>query len=291
MSFNRFFTRSAGLSLAVVLLGGFAQESVASTPMSSAAGATLAPGDVAPGRLFARESAASISAGRVSVSNPVSPQQPLAEPPGPETRRSKSTMLHVAPGSGPTQLSLPVTAPEEAWVMLIPKGTDAKVGEESLREVQLLDPKGRRVDPRAARAGNAMLGADEARMKAEGISRPVSMLRLERDMGRGLYKLQVGRQSAAVGLAVEVREPASSIELALTASTMQLFPGEEGYVTVGLQSAEPVQGVRYEASLYNPRFEKVRTVPVVKVGSEHRAMVSRVLSERDEPGAWVLEVR
>jgi hypothetical protein len=29
----------------------------------------------------------------------------------------------------------------------------------------------------------------------------------------------------------------------------------------------------------------------VKVGNEHRAMVSRVMNERDEPGAWVVEVR
>jgi hypothetical protein len=291
MSFHKFFVQSAGLSLAVTLLGGFTQGPAMSSNLRSASSATLAPGDVAPGRLFARDATEGIGPGRVSVSNPSSPKQPLAAPLAPETYRSKSTFLHVAPRSGPTQLELPIHTPEEAWVMFIPKGSDAKVGEAALRDVQLFDPQGRRADVRAARAGNAMLGADDARMKAEGITRPISMLRLERDMGRGTYKVQVGRKAAEVGLAIEVREPNSSIELSLTASAMQLSPGDDGYVTVGLASGVPVEHVRYEASLYNPRFERERTVPVVKVGNEYRAQVSRVMSERDATGSWVLEVR
>jgi hypothetical protein len=132
---------------------------------------------------------------------------------------------------------------------------------------------------------------DAERMKAEGISRPISMLRMDSKNTRGLSKVKVGAKAAALGLAIEVREPSSSIELSLTASALQLFPGSDGYVTVGVTSAEPVKHVRYEAALYNPRFERVRTVPVVKVGGEYRAMVSRAMDERDEPGSWVLEVR
>ena len=85
--------------------------------------------------------------------------------------------------------------------------------------------------------------------------------------------------------------PSSTIELALTASAMQFFPSDEGYVTVDLTSGAPVDHVRFEAALYNPRFERDRVVPVVKVGNAYRAQVSRVLSERDATGAWVLEVR
>ena len=46
--------------------------------------------------------------GLVSVSNPTSPKLPLAAPLAPETRRSKSTVLHVAPGSAPTEVQLPI---------------------------------------------------------------------------------------------------------------------------------------------------------------------------------------
>ncbi|HZI09858.1 MAG TPA: hypothetical protein VE153_05645, partial [Myxococcus sp.] len=284
MNFHSFFSRAA---LAAVLLSGSAM----AAELQRAAGASLSRGDVAPGRLFNRDAREGIGPGLVSVSNPASPKLPLAEPLAPETRRSKSTVLHVAPGSAATQVELPVDTPDEAWVMVIPKGNDAKVGEEALRDVTMLDPKGRRADLKASRAGQAQLGITEERMKADGVSRPISMMRLDKEMGRGLYKVQVGRKAAQVGVAIEVRVPASSIELALTSSAMQLFPGDDGFVTVGLASDVKVDHVRYEAVLYTPRFEKDRVVPVAKVGGEHRAMVSRVMSERDEPGAWVLEVR
>ena len=273
MNFNRFFVRSAGLSLAVVLLGGFT------------------PGDVVPSRLYARDATEGVAPGRVSVSNPASPRQPLPAALQPEVRRSKETVLHVAPRSAATKLELPIDAPEEAWVMIIPKGTDAKVGEEALRDVTLFDAQGARADQKAARKAQSLMGEDPARTKAEGISKPITMLRLDKQMGRGRYVLNVGPKAANVGVAVEVRVPSSSIELALTASAMQFFPSDDGYVTVDLTSGAPVDHVRFEAALYNPRFERERVVPVVKVGNTYRAQVSRVMNERDETGAWVLEVR
>lgn len=291
MTLHRSFVQSACLSLAVLLLGGFTQEPNVSSTLRSASGATLAPGDVAPGRLYARDATEALGKGLVSVSNPTSPKQPLAAPLAPETRRSKSTVLHVPPGSAAMELQLPITAPEDAWVMFIPKSNNPKLGEEALHEVALFDPQGLRADERASRAAHAALGMDAERMKAEGISRPISMLRMDGKMSRGRYKVRVGGKAAALGLAIEVREPSSSIELSLTASAMQLFPGGDGHVTVGLASEAPLKHVRYEAWLYNPRFERVREVPVVKVRGEHHALVSRVMDERDEPGSWVLEVR
>jgi hypothetical protein len=289
MNSHRFFVKSAGLTLAVVLLGGFTPEPAVKSTLRSTAGATLAPGDVTPGRLFAREVREAMGPGLVSVSNPTSPQ-PLAAALVPETRRSKSTVLHVAPGSAATQLQLPITAPEDAWVMLIPQGNDAKVGEDALRDVAMFDPKGVRADQRAARDGNAQLGVDADRLKAEGITKPIAMLRIHPEMGRGLYRLQVGAKAAKVGLAIEIREPSSSTELAVTASALQVSPDADGYVTVGLQSGETLERVSVEAWLYSPRYERDRAVPVVKVGKEYRAQVSKVMTERDEPGTWMVEV-
>ena len=289
MNSHHFFMKSAGLTLAVVLLGGFTPEPAVKATLRSTAGAPLDSGDVAPGKLFAREVREPMGKGLVSVSNPTSPQ-PMAAALVPETRRSKSTMLHVAPGSAATQLQLPITAPEDAWVMLIPQGTDAKVGEDALRDVAMFDPKGVRADLRAARAANSQLGVDTDKLKAEGITKPITMLRMKPEMGKGLYRLQVGPKAAKVGLAIEIREPSSSTELALTASALQVAPDAEGYVTVGLQSAEALERVNVEATLYTPRYERDRAVPVVKVGKEYRAMVSRVMTERDEPGTWMVEV-
>ena len=116
------------------------------------------------------------------------------------------------------------------------------------------------------------------------------MLRMNKDMGRGRYKLQVGAKAAKVGLAIEIREPSSSTELSLTPSSLQFSPDAEGYVTVGLQSDVALERVKVEATLLNPRYERVRTVPVVKVGNEYRALVSRVMTEKDEPGTWMVEV-
>jgi len=100
----------------------------------------------------------------------------------------------------------------------------------------------------------------------------------------------VGARAAKVGVAVEIREPSSSTELAITPSSLQLSPDAEGYVAVSLDSAVPLERVKVEATLYTPRYERDRTVPVVKVGKEYRAMVSRVMTERDEPGTWMVEV-
>lgn len=284
------FAKSAGLALAVIFLGGFTPEPAVKSTLRNTAGVTPSAGDVAPGRLFARAASQGIGPGRVSISNPISPQQPLAAPIMPETRRSKSTVLHVAPGSAATQLELPISAPEDAWVMFIPMGNDPKVGEDALRDVSLFDPKGLRADQRAARNANAQLGVTPDKLKAAGITKPITMLRMTRDMSQGLYKLQVGAKAAKVGMAIEIREPSSSTELALTPSTMQFSPDAEGYVTVGLQSDVALDRVNVEASLYNPRYERDRVVPVVKVGNEYRAMVSRVMTERDEPGTWMVEV-
>jgi hypothetical protein len=290
MNSHRPFVKSVGLALAVVLLGGFTPEPAVNSNLRSTASATPAPGDVAPGRLFARDALQGMGPGRVSVSNPTSPQQPLPAPLTPETRRSKSTVLRVAPGSAATQLELPITAPEDAWVMLIPQGSETKVAEDALRDVAMFDAKGLRADPRAARDASAQLGADADRLKAEGITKPITMLRLNRGMGQGLYKLQVGPKAAKVGLAIEIREPSSSTELAVTASALQFSPDAGSYVTVGLQSGVPLERVNVEATLYTPRYERDRKVPVVRVGKEYRAMISQVMTERDEPGTWMIEV-
>ena len=294
MTFSRFFAQTSGLALAVGLLSAFTPRTAVPT-LNPAAHATLVAGDVAPGRLFPRpvpaaQTQQALTPGRVSVSNPLSPRLPLQAPLAPETWRSKSTVLHVAPGSSATELVLPIDTPQDAWVLLIPKAKDDGVGQESLRDVALLNPRGQRVDPRADRAGQDELGLDSSQQRAGRIARPVALLRLSPDMGAGRYTLRVGPRAAAVGLAVDVRVPQSPIELSLTASAMQLFPGEDVHVKVGL-SAERPENVRVEASLYNPRFERDREVPVELVDGEYRAQVSRVLTERDEPGAWVLEVR
>ena len=294
MTLPRSFVQSSGLALAVALLGGFSQQPAKnptpapSTPRVSTA---PAPGDVVPSGLFARPVREGTGPGLVSVSNPTSPKAPLEAPLAPETRRSRATLFHVAPGSAATRLTLPIDMPDDAWVMVIPKGSSVSAGESALRDVKLVDPRGQRVDKRAERSAQDELGMDPERMKASGVTRPISMMRLSRDMGAGSYQLQVGAQAASVGVAIEVRLPGSPVELALTPSAMQFFPGEAATVRVGLASDAALEGVRYEAWLYNPRFERTRQVPVEQVGGEVRARVADVLNERDESGTWGLEVR
>lgn len=295
MTFPRSLVQSSGLALAVVLLGGFtSQPAEPPSSMSLAASARPAVGDVTPVRLFSHQVQARVAPtapGVVSVSYPGAPQQPLVAPLTPETRRSKSTVLHVPPGSNPQQMSLPIDTPQDAWVMFIPKGTDARRGKQALRDMAMFNPRGMRADVRAARSASEVMGVDPERMRAEGIDQPITLMHMSQHMGAGAYQVQVGAEAARVGMAIEVRQPSSSIELSLTASAMQFFPGEEGYVKVELQSMVELGKVRFEATLYNPRFERDRAVPVVQVGREYRALVSSVMSERDEPGAWVLEVR
>lgn len=291
MTLPRSLAQSSGWALAVVLLGGFTPKAPESTSgMTLATSARLIPGDVAPPRLFSRPVKEYVAPGLVSVSNPGTPQA-LVAPLAPDTRRSRTTVLHVPPGSSPQQFSLPIDTPDNAWVLFIPRGRDARQGEQALRDMAMFDTRGLRADLRAGRTAEDAMGLDAERMKAEGIARPTSLMRLERDMGAGSYRVSVGAEAARVGMAIEVRQPASPIELSLTASAMQFAQGEEAYVTVGLGGVTRLDGVRVEASLYNPRFEKDRAVPVVRVGREYRALVSNAMTEQDEPGAWVLEVR
>src|SRR5262249_31582265 len=147
----------------------------------------------------------------------------------------KETFIHVPPGSSPTEVALPIDAPNEAWIMFIPKGNDAGRGEAALRGVILRDPLGKRSDVEAAREAQSRLEPDPwARQAAGRISRPIAMLRLHSGMMRGTYAVQVGREAATTGLTIQVRLPNSPIELNLTPSAMQVFPGQDGWVTLGL---------------------------------------------------------
>lgn len=294
-----------GPALFAGLLAGCAQEQSPvsnsnandSTALISTAAAPKAPGDVAPSQLYARAPGEVQGPGRVSVSSPVSPRQVLQAPAAPETRRFKSTVIHVAPRSPFTRVEVPIDAPEDAWVLLIPKGDNTSQGqgqgEAVLREVTLRDPTGQRTDQRAAREANLELGksTDTAQQRTAEIRRPVSFLKLDQTSRRGVYTLDVGSKALVNGLTVEVRQPNSSIELGLTPSALQLFPGDGGYVTVHLAAADPIERVRFEAVLYTPAYVRERTVPVVRVGDEYRAQVGNVLGERDPTGNWILEVR
>ncbi|HEX2569515.1 MAG TPA: hypothetical protein VH877_08140 [Polyangia bacterium] len=306
MTIRRIAT-SAGLALALVTVGCARDNSTATagsspgttqTPQETAVvnteNAQLVQGDVAPTRLFRRplQPGEVQGSGLVSVANPASPKVPLRLPTPPETRHFKETVIHVPAGSAPTEVQLPIDAPNEAWVMFIPKGNDAQRGETALRSVTLRDPLGRRADVEAAREAQSKLEPDQAERLAAGrISRPITMLHLNNNMARGTYAVQVGREAAATGLAIEVRLPNSPIELNLTPSAMQFFPGQDSWVTIGLGEGARIDRVDFTAVLYDPSFRAARRVPVVRVGNEYRALVSSVFTEQDAVGTWNLEVR
>lgn len=305
MTIRRIAT-SAGLALALVTAGCSRDSSPASPGASPDTSnpqepavvntdtAQLVEGDVAPARLFHRplQPGEVQGPGRVVLANPASPKVPLRLPTPPATRHFKETVIHVPAGSSPTEVQLPIDAPTEAWVMFIPKGNDAQRGETALRSVTLRDPQGRRADVEAAREAQTTLEPDQAaRLAAGRISRPITMLRLNGNMMRGTYAVQVGREAAATGLAIEVRLPNSPIELNLTTSAMQVFPGQDGWVTIGLGQGARIDRVDFSAMLYDPSFRPVRKVPVVRVGNEYRALVSSALTEQDAVGTWNLEVR
>lgn len=307
MTIRRIAT-SAGLALALVT-SSCARDNAPATPGTSPDNAApnpqdpavvntetaqLVQGDVAPARLFRRplQPGEVQGPGQVSVANPASPKVPLRLPASPETRHFKETFIHVPVGSSPTEVQVPIDAPNDAWVMFIPKGNDAQRGETALRSVTLRDPLGRRADVEAAREAQSRLEPDQAaRLAAGRISRPITMLRLNNNMGRGTYAVQVGREAAATGLTIEVRQPNSPIELNLTNSALQLFPGQEGWVTINVGEGARIDRVDFSATLYDPSFRPVRKVPVVRVGNEYRALVSSVLTEQDAVGTWNLEVR
>jgi hypothetical protein len=309
MTIRRIAT-SAGLALALVTAGcardnapaaapGVPQEPTSSPQDPNVVNtetAQLVQGDVAPTRLYRRAlpPGETQGPGQVTLSNPSSPKVPLRLPTPPETRHFKGTVIHVPPDSSPTEVRLPIDTPEDAWVMLIPKGDDARRGELALRGVTMRDPSGRRADVEASREAQSKLEPDQAaRLAAGRISRPINMMRLTSGMERGTYAVQVGREAASMGLAIEVRLPNSPIELDLTPSALQMFPGtgNEGWVTVGLGAAARIDQVEWSATLYDPSFRAVRNVPVVRVGNEYRALVSSVLTEQDAVGTWNLEVR
>ncbi|HZI04881.1 MAG TPA: hypothetical protein VEZ71_12705 [Archangium sp.] len=105
MTLHRSILQSAGLSLAVLLLGGFTQEPHVSSTLRSASGAPLAPGDVAPGKLYARDATEALGKGLVSVSNPASPKLVATDAQGVERPGAEAQVTDLL-GAGTHTLTL-----------------------------------------------------------------------------------------------------------------------------------------------------------------------------------------
>ncbi|GAC1355451.1 MAG: hypothetical protein NVSMB47_08920 [Polyangiales bacterium] len=242
-----------------------------------------APGDLTPVtiyRLPAPATLAGLATETISLSTPTSPKTVIGYGIKAETVRVKETFAFVDPGSSSKTLDVPVDAPDGAVIHLLPKGTDLKVQEATLRDVTVLSPGGMKVSDRSAKKALELKGADAAK--------PIQMLLLEPALKAGSYSVKVGAAAASNGVAVHVQMPNSKIAMELTPSSTMLYVGDEGHVTIKLlDDVAGIAGATLDGKLIKPDGTPGPEVSFREIGNGvYETKVSEVLGLGDANGVY-----
>ncbi|MEO7094957.1 MAG: hypothetical protein ABI175_16985 [Polyangiales bacterium] len=259
--------------------------------------ARLAPGDLVPSRINALPTAKDLPTDTIALSSPSSPKVAVGYGVKIDTIHVKETFLFVEPGSMAGSLDIPVDVTEGSSVHVLPKISEETGYLATLKDVQVLDPAGKRLDVRAAKpvldqAAPLAIGASPQPLATKEVA-PLNSFPLEAKAPVGGYAMKVGAVAAKNGVAVHVQMPQSKIDMALTPSTTQLYFGDEGSVGIQLtDDGAPITGASLEGHLVNPDGTKGAGVTFKEIGGgAYEALVSKSLSIGSEQGIYNVFVR
>ena len=257
--------------------------------------ARMAPGDLAPSRLYALPTPKDLPGDTIALSSASSPKVAVGYPVKLETIHIKETFIFVEPGSMAGSIDIPVDASEGTSVHVLPKISEESGYLSTLKDVQVLDPAGKRLDVRVAKPGlelAAPTGAAGGPVATKD-ALPNNSFSLEPKAATGGYAMKVGPLAAKNGVAVHVQMPQSKIDMALTPSTSQLYLGDDGNVGIKLtDDGAPITGASLEGNLVNPDGTKGASVTFKEVGSgNYQALVSSSLSIGSQQGIYNVFVR
>ena len=286
--------RHLGLAALLVVLAAGCSKADAPQPGPSTEqqvnpkSARVAPGDLTPSRIYALPTPSNLPSDTIALSSAASPKVAVGYPVKVDTIHIKETFIFVEPGSMAGSVDIPVDASEGSSVHVLPKVSEESTYVATLKDVQVLDPAGKRLDVRLAKPGL------EAAAPISGkAAMPLNSFPLEPAAPVGGYAMKVGALAAKNGVAVHVQMPQSKIDMALTPSTSQLYLGDDGDVGVQLtDDGAPITGAALEGNLVNPDGTKGANVTFKEVGAgNYQALVSQSLSIGSQQGIYNVFVR
>lgn len=291
ISNSRFFHAGFGC-LVLALSAGCSKAADTSSPTiaepeaKQADHARVVLGDVVPARIYKLSTPPSLTEETLSVSTASSPKIPLGLPTKMEARSFKETYLFIDAGSTASTVSIPIDAPDGATIHLLPRGTDEAGHLAALRDLQLFEPSGKtRLDLRVAKAADSLKDKDAESLPMVSIDLPA--------MTKGSYSLKVGDIAAKTGVAIFVQLPKSTIQMDVTPSDAQFFPGDKGSVSIKLADAgAPITGASLEGHLVRPDGSPAQSVAIRELGDGvYQADVANAVGANDPYGMYNVFVR
>lgn len=256
--------------------------SVTSPASATSPNLTAARSDVVAAKLFARPPI-DVVRSEIAVSQAVSPVDKVVDE-GVPTETTHTDALHIIPAGvarGSAHTIAIDSTDGEASLFLGPRTDSPREIDAALRDIEVLDPRGVRVNVRAPKAGVPEAGKV-----------PMSMIPLAGHPA-GLYTVKVGELAAKVGVALEARLPQSKITMKLLPSVLQHLHGNDATFEAAIEEGgTPVTGATLTARLVDPDLKDGAPVVFKEISpGRYRASVASLFHETDRSGAYLVDVR
>jgi len=219
----------------------------------------------------------------VQVSTALNPADGLATDYLPqETTHTDGLVIAAKGGAGSYTIPIDTTA-GDAYLFLSPQVDGAAAIEAALRDIDVLDPTGARINQRVMKGAGDNPDAHLQMSSIALAGRPV-----------GLYTVRFRSGSPQVGVAIESRQLASTIVMKLLPSTLEHLLGNQSYVDATLlESGKPITGATVVADMIDGETgSKVSPITFTEVGNGvYRAAIHSVLTSANTTGAYLTDVR
>ncbi|MGZ3424277.1 MAG: DUF4785 family immunoglobulin-like domain-containing protein [Polyangiales bacterium] len=259
----------------------------APTPAQSDAvqlGAGLHPGDVYPAALQPRANLV-MPPGLVTVSQPLPPGGSVTgEETTPAAVASTDALKIASKGTTELTQTIPVDSTQgEAVLFLSPQVDSPTEISKVLQGITVLDPAGKVINIRESKHFTA--SADMA---------PMTMVSLA-NKPIGTYTFKLSEYAAKSGVALDVRQPGSSIVMRMRPSTYEHLLGSDAD-TVDLSlgaGTDTISGATINATLLDPELKPVRPIAFkeVRPGFYQAKLDAGALNAADKIGAYLVDIK
>lgn len=259
--------------------------SIARTPPGQPAVARVidtSASDVAPASLIKRP-AGTVSMQIAQVTQAASPAEAISFDDGAPVMVSTTDAIKIVPkGTADLSQTIPVDSTAgEAYLFLGPQVEGTTAINDILKRVKVFDPDGAQVNVRAPKGG----------VTAEA-SLPMSAIQLDQ-RSAGLYTVRLDPTAAKAGIALDVRQPMSTLVMKMKPSVIEHLLGNAGTIDMYLDDGGlPVSGAITTATLLDPTLKPVRPLVFKDLGQGHyQADIGGDTFKSTDPiGAWLVDI-
>jgi hypothetical protein len=215
-------------------------------------------GDVVPRELYQRDTPA-VTKGLAQVTIPVAPQRVNPPKAGTERLVFHGALERLGVDPSRTEIEVPVdTAGDETWLYVQPAATGDAL-DAALADIQVVSPTGEQLD-----TGDGAIQLERA----------------------GVYRVLVGARARPYGMAIELAQPGSPIQLALETTDVVHFPGSATRVEVALVDGKTPINARVTATLVSPDGARSTPLAVQANGAGYDVLVAPALGLDAQTGMY-----